>query len=51
LLFLAFFDFGYKNTALFKSGKIIKFGSDLHRTSQKTAVFAKFVFKISYNCK
>ena len=35
LLFLAFFDFGYKNTALFKSGKIIKFGSDLHRTSQK----------------
>ena len=29
------------------SGKIIKFGSDLHRTSQKTAVFAKFVFKSS----
>ena len=31
--------FGYKNTALFKSGKIIKFGSDLCRTLQKTAVF------------
>nr|DAY95544.1 MAG TPA: hypothetical protein [Caudoviricetes sp.] len=31
------------------SGKIIKFGSDLRRTSQKTAVFVKFVLKISYN--
>nr|DAT07058.1 MAG TPA: hypothetical protein [Caudoviricetes sp.] len=29
------------------SGKIIKFGSDLRRTSQKTAVFTKFVFKSS----
>ena len=51
LLYLAFFDFGYKNTALFKSGKIIKFGSDLCRTLQKTAVFVKFAFKPSaINC-